>query len=233
MKKIFLLLLPIFLFSCIRNKKGSGVIITETKNVGAFNAIDVAGSINVELVQGSNNEVTIGADDNIIKYIQVVNKDGVLKVRLTNSGSIRKFTANVKITSALFSSIVASSSVDVTSTNLLTATDKINITASSSSNVELNVDAPNIIAECSSSGTIEIKGKTKQLNATAKSSADIKAENLQAETVIANASSSGTVNVFASVKLDATASSSGDIHYTGGVTDIVKKESSSGSVSPK
>jgi Putative auto-transporter adhesin, head GIN domain len=233
MKKLFLFALPIILFSCFKSKKGSGHIITETRTVAAFNAVDVSTSIDVELVQGNKNEVVVEADDNIIKDIEVVNKSGVLSISLNHTGSLRKFTARVKVTAPVFANIAASSSSSIKSTNTLTSTDKIKIDANSSADITLDVDAPNVIAECSSSATINLNGKTKQFDATANSSADIKAENLKAETVTASASSSATINVFASVKLKADANSSADINYSGGVKDIQKSVSSSGSVSPQ
>lgn len=234
MKKLLLLLvLPTVLFSCFRSKRGSGKVITETKTLAAFNAVEVSNSINVELTQGNKNEVIVEADDNIIKDIEVENKNGILTIRLKHNGNLRNFTARVKVTSPVFKSISASSSSEIVSTNVLTATDKISVEASSSADVELSLDAPIVNAESSSSAKIDLKGKTKQFNAIANSSGDVNAENLKAETVTATASSSGTVNVFASVKLNADANSSGSVNYTGGVTDVQKKESSSGSVSAK
>ena len=233
MKKLFLLALPIILFSCFRGKKGSGNVITETRTVAAFNAVNVAGSITVELTQGSKNEVVVEADDNIIKYVDVVNNSGVLTIRLKYQGNLRKFTARVKVTSPAYNSITATASSSVEATNLLTATDKISIDVNNSSDVDLNIDAPNVLAECRNSGTINLKGKARNLEVSSNNSGDINAENLKAETVIARASSSGSVDVFASVKLDANATSSGSINYTGGVKDIQKRESSSGSVSSK
>jgi hypothetical protein len=231
MKKIFLLALPIILFSCFRSKKGSGNIIKETRTVAAFNAVDVSTSIDVELVQGNTSEVVVEADDNIIKNIEVINKGGVLYISLNHTSNLRKFTARVKVTAPVFTSISASSSSSIKSSNVITSSEKIKIEANSSADIELGIDVPYVTAECSSSASIDLNGKTKQFDATANSSADIKAENLKAETVIADASSSATINVFASVKLKADANSSADINYSGGVKDIQKSESSSGSVS--
>lgn len=233
MKKLLLLVLPILLFSCFRSKRGSGNLITETRTVSSFNAVDVAGSIDVELTQGAKNEVVVEADDNLIKYVEVVNKAGVLSVRINYNGSLRNFTARVKITSPVYISISASASSEVISKNVITSANKITIDANSSADIELNLDAPMVVAEASSSANVKLQGKTKQLDASANSSGDLNAEKLLAETVKAEASSSGSVNVFASVKLTADANSSGDVTYTGGVKDIQKSESSSGSVSAK
>jgi hypothetical protein len=232
-KNLLLLLLPVLLFSCFRSKRGSGNIIKETRNVAAFNAIDVGGSIDVELTQGTKNEVIVEADDNLIKYVEVVNKAGVLSINIKYNGSLNNFTARVKITSPVYTKISASASSEVTSTNVITSADKITVDANSSADVELNIDAPMVVAEASSSANVKLQGKTKQLDATASSSGDLNAEKLLAETVKAEASSSGSLNVFASVKLIADANSSGDVHYIGGVKDIQKSESSSGSVSAK
>lgn len=233
MKYIYLLTLPILLFSCFRTHHGSGRIITETKTVATFNAVDVSNSIDVELTQGNKNEVIVEADDNIIQYVNVENKGGVLHISFRSNVNVSNYTVKVKVTSPAFTKIEANSSADITSTNTITSADKISVTASSSADIDLKVDAPSILADAGSSATINLEGKTQQFEASASSSADINAENLKAESVNATAGSSGTCNVFASVKLNAEANSSGSVNYTGGVTNIVKKESSSGSVSPK
>jgi hypothetical protein len=84
--------------------------------------------------------------------------------------------------------------------------------------------------KASSSAEITVGGRTKDVVVDASSSASVALNKLQAETAIPNASSSADVSIFASVKINAKANSSGDITYTGGATDVVKSENSSGTV---
>ena len=233
MKKLLLFALPIFLFACKNSHKGNGRITTETRATAPFTAVDVSSSIGVELEQGDKNEVVVEADDNIIKYLETTCVDGKLTIRMKSNTSVRNATLRVRLISPLYKSITGASSSEIVSRNTLTSTDKINIKASSSADITLQIDAPAVIVDGSSSADINITGRAKQVDANASSSTSIDLTGLKAETVAANATSSGLLKVFASVKLDASASSSGDIKYTGGVKDILKKENSSGEVSPE
>ena len=233
MKKLLLFALPIFLFACRNSHKGSGRIITETRNVAAFSDVDVAESIEVELQQGDKNEVVVEADDNIIQFLETTCVNGKLTIRMKGNSSFRNATTRVRLVSPLYKSIISSTSAEVVSRNTLTSAYKINIKASTSSNVTLQIDAPIVFVDGSTSADINITGRAKQVDANASTSTSIDLTGLKAETVTANATSSGLLKVFASVKLDAAASSSGDIKYTGGVKNIQKKENSSGEVSPE
>ena len=233
MKKLLLFALPIFLFACRNSHKGSGRITTETRTVSAFNAVDVANSIDVELQQGDKNEVVVEADDNIIQFLETTCVDGKLTIRMKRNTNVRNATLRVRLVSPLYKSISGAASSEIVSRNTLTSTDKINVKASSSADITLQIDAPSVFVDGSSSADINITGRAKLVDANASSSTSIDLTGLKAETVTANATSSGLLKVFASVKLDASASSSGDVKYVGGVKDIQRRESSSGSVSPE
>ena len=233
MKKLLLLILPLLLFACQRSQRGSGRITTENRNLAAFTSVDVAGSIDIELIQGDKNEVVVEGDDNILKYVETISSDGVLSVRLKQNTNLRNFTLRLRLTSPIYKEITAAASSQIISKNTLTSSDKITVKASSSSDITLQLDAPTVFADASSSAEITLLGKTKQLDANASSSSNLKLENLKAETVTANAGSSSSIDVFASVKLDANANSSAEINYTGGTKNVQKKESSSGSVSAR
>ena len=57
-------------FSFKRGVKGSGNVVTETREITGFKAIDVSGVFNVEIVAQKEFSVQIEADDNLIQLIQ-------------------------------------------------------------------------------------------------------------------------------------------------------------------
>ena len=84
MKKLLILSLSILILGACRYKSGSGNIISEKRNTGAFTAIAVGGGFEVELRHSGITEVIVEADDNLIKYIKTVVADGQLKIKLDN-----------------------------------------------------------------------------------------------------------------------------------------------------
>ncbi len=232
MKYTMLFVCCFILLSCINVKRGSGKVVTESRTVEAFKAIRVSNSIDVDIAEGSQS-VTVEADDNLTKYIETVVENGELKIGLKGNFSFNNFSAKVHITNPHYNALHASSSAEIESNGNITNLEKIILTGSSSSKITLSIDAPNVEIDANSSADITVNGRTRILQVSGSSSASIDADQLHAETVNANASSSASIDVFASKKLDAKASSSGDITYTGGATDVQQNISSSGTVNKK
>ena len=108
----------------------------------------------------------------------------------------------------------SSSGADLIGQNEIKAR-KLDLEASSGSDLEVEVVATEIEADASSGADIKISGQTDVLYADASSGADIKARNLSAKRCNANASSGSDISVNVSEALTADASSGADISYSG------------------
>jgi hypothetical protein len=230
---IFLVAIILAATACNNGKRGSGNIITEKRNVSVFTKVSAATSIDVDVQQGEEVSVTVEADDNLMKYVETKVVNGELEIRLENISIWNDATIKVHVIAPKYDGFSASSSAELISKNTITSTGKISLDASSSANIDVEIDAPSVDVEASSSASITASGRTKEITVNANSSASVELFKLQAEIVNAEASSSADVSVFASVKINAKANSSGDIFYIGGATDVIKSESSSGKVSKK
>ena len=129
-------------------------------------------------------------------------------------------------------SVKASASASVKVLDIIKKNGRLSFDASSSADIEAEVDAPEIEAEARSSGTVKLSGKTKNYTVRVSSSGDLKSFKLLSENTNVTASSSGSAEVHASVNLNATASSSGSIDYRGAAT-VKQTVNSSGSVEKK
>jgi Putative auto-transporter adhesin, head GIN domain len=230
MKYISIFAIIFLATACNNGRRGSGNIITETRNVSTFTKVSAATSIDVDVQQGAETSVIVEADDNLIKYVETKIEGGELKIRLKNISIWNDATIKVHVVSPNYEGFSASSSAEIIGKNTITSTSNIKLKASSSANIDIQLDAPSVDVDASSSADITASGRTKDVTVDASSSALVELNKLQAETATAKASSSADVSIFASVKVNAKANSSGDIKYTGGATDVVKSESSSGTV---
>lgn len=221
---MILLLIIVSIVSC-RYRTGSGNIVTEKRNTGSFNGIIVGGGFDVELRNGAT-EVTVEADDNIIKYIETTVENGQLKIRFGDNFSLHDAHMKIYISSPEINSIKASASANVDAKDILKSGKSIRFQSSSGSEIQAAVDAPEITVDASSGGEIKLRGRTKDVTVEGSSGADIKAKELLAESSRVTASSGATVSVYASVSLDVTASSGANVHYQGGAN--VKQSVSSG-----
>ena len=128
--------------------------------------------------------------------------------------------------------VKASASASVKVLDIIKENGRLSFDASSSADLEAEVDAPEVDAEASSSGSVTLSGKTKYYAARVSSSGDIKSFELLSENTDVSASSSGSAQVHASVSLTAKANSSGSIDYRG-AANVKKTVNSSGSVEKK
>jgi hypothetical protein len=116
------------------------------------------------------------------------------------------------VTATTLNALDASAGSEVKSTGSFKGSD-CRISASSGSEVNLNLEYDKLTADSSSGSEIHLQGKTGKLSVSVSSGSEIKACELTAEVVHANASSGG------------------DINYTGKPQVMDVEKSSGGSVS--
>ena len=229
MKKNILIFLCVCLLISCAQKSGSGNISNQTKTVGEFTGVKVAGGFEVEIKTGLTQNVVVEADDNLIKYINVNVVAGELKISLDEIG-VRNAHLKVFITAPRISSVKTSAGAEVVVKDELKSDKTINLSASSGSNIKAALDAPEVKVEVSSSGELELSGKTKDFHAKSSSGSSVAATGLLSENSFVDVSSGGNVHVYASVSLDANASSGGNVYYRGGAASVKKSASSGGEI---
>ena len=228
MKKIIVFCLAIPFFVSCSNITGSGNIISEERKLKEFTGISASGNIDVEVISGDAQKVEVEADDNVMEFIVTKVEGNTLKIRTRD---VNLFNAHVKvyITAPFISTLKASASATIEAKDIIKSNGKITLAASSSADIIASVDAPEVVTDANSSGTVKVSGRTKYHKAESSSSAEILAYNLLSENTVAHANSSGSIEVHASLNLDASANSSGSIKYRG--TPALKSNTnSSGSV---
>ncbi len=233
MKQLVLLCSAILiLFSSCNYTTGSGNIVTEKRTVGQFTALAVSNGFEVEVKIGPVQEVTVEADDNLIKHIRIEVSGNTLKIRTEDLNNLSNAHLKVFITTPELKSITASSAADVKVLDLVKGVGTLSFDASSGAEIEAEVDAPEVNAGSSSGSTVRLSGKTKNYKAEASSGASIKTNDLLAENTDISVSSGASADVYASVSLVAGASSGGDINYHGAAS-VKQSTSSGGSVNKK
>lgn len=226
-------LLALFTSSCAfdinfgEGKRGNGQVVEESRKVTEeFTEVHASEGLDVFVTQGNDFSINVEADENIIDIIGTDIRDGRLKVHAIEN--IGRATKNVYVTLPEVTSLSTSSGADLIGQNTI-KTNKIELDASSGSDLEVEVDANEVSADTSSGADIKVSGRTEVLYADASSGSDIKARGLMAKRCTADASSGADISVNVSESLTADASSGADISYTGDAS-VQKKKSVSGSV---
>ena len=237
MKSIKYFLITIFaitLSSChldmhIGQVHGNGDVVTEDRHVDEnFDKVKGSTGLDVYLTEGNENKIVVEADENLMEFIETNIHDGKLTIR-SNKNIGRYKAKKVHVTYKKLVSIEASSGADVIGNSVIKS-ETLNLDSSCGADLEVEVFTKDLYAETSSGADIVLSGKTLNLKAKASSGSDLKARKLNASNCNARASSGADITVNVKDKLDAKASSGGDVRYYGNPEAVSKNNSSSGSV---
>ncbi len=229
-KIILALILTVSLTSCQFGQiKGNGEVVTENRAVTAdFDKVRGGSGIDVYLTEGTENKIVVEADENLQDIIETNISNGKLTIRSSQNIGWAK-AKKVHVTYVSLTSIGASSGADVIGNSVI-RTENLSLSASSGADLEVEVFTKNLTAETSSGADIIVTGKAGTLDAKASSGSELNAKRLQVITCSAKASSGADITVNVKDKLNAKASSGGDVKYYGDPVSVSKKDSSSGSI---
>lgn len=235
-KLAFVFLMTVVCTSCVieafNGIKGDRNVVTENRKITEdFTAIRTSTGLDVNITQENQNAVIVEADENLQNLIVTEVENGVLKIYSEkNIWSAKSKKVHVSIKK--LNSLKASSGSEVRSVKKIQS-EEISIGASSGASVRMTVVANSIATNTSSGATIRVSGSADNHAAKASSGSSIKAYDLISKNVIVNVSSGANIDIHASEKIEARASSGGDIDYKGTPKKVLRRSSSGGSISDK
>ena len=198
--------------------KGSGKPATETRNLAEFQAIALAGSMDLVVRQGAQ-AVQVMADDNLLPLletaVETTGQGSTLVVRWKKGESIHH-QGKVLITVVVpkLSALVASGSGDMSIESFNTPALKLAISGSGDAKL-LGLTAGELNIAISGSGDVAGSGTAGKLKIGIAGSGDVKLADLKAEDVTVSIAGSGDAAVNASKTLSVSIAGSGDVSYTG------------------
>ncbi len=173
--------------------QGSGVVITETRDVPVFHSIRSSGSMDVEVTLGEVQSVEVIADDNLVDLFTTEVKNGQLLIG-TKSNTNYSTRSDIKI------NVVAREIQSL----------KVNGSGSIKAS---NIDSDAFSASVNGSGDIFANGSAAKVDVSVTGSGEVDLAQVQAETVSVQVTGSGDVDVNCTQKLSAKITGSGDIRY--------------------
>jgi hypothetical protein len=238
MKKLAALsLVLLFTLSCTaqwgKKVKGNGVMTTTERSTGDYDAVAVSGWFDVNLVAGSEGNITLKGEENLLEHIITEVKNGKLVIKVEKGMNLKpsSWKDGIVITVPVESidAVSLSGSGDIVGEKTI-KTENFKTSMSGSGDITLDIDAGSISASMSGSGDINLSGSTTDFDVNISGSGDIKAFELEADNVDATVSGSADIKVTANQRLKARVSGSGDIHYKGNPEKVDTKTSGSGDI---
>lgn len=205
----------------------------QTRQISGFHGVSVSSGIDLFLSQKNTEEVVVEAESDDLNKIITEVEGGILKIYIREKSWFNmnwsKSNRKVYVSFKLLDKLDASAGSDVVSQGFFKL-DNLDLDVSSGSNVKIELEANKISAESSSGSDLNIAGKVTYLQVNASSGSDINAADLQARKCIASVSSGSDIRINVTDELDASASSGGDISYSGNPKSKEINESSGGDV---
>lgn len=236
MKTVFTALLAIIGFTTFaqpwKKIEGNGNIVKDARSVGSFTSIGSGGSWDVIISYGTEKNVIVEADENLLPHIMTEVDGNKLNIRTENYVNL-KSRNKIKIYVSLtrITGISLAGSGNITGVGNFINDDKTTFAVAGSGNINLDFKSIEKVGiSIAGSGNVNLKGKTDDLAISIAGSGDAICKDLEGNDVKVSIVGSGSAKVNASNSLKVSIAGSGDVYYTGSVTNISKGVAGSGKV---
>ena len=214
--------------------KGNGNEVTIERSVGSYESVALSGWFDVELVSGSEGELTLTGEENLLEHVVTEVKNGKLQIRTERGYQLKPSSwksGGIQITVPVESieEVTLSGSGDIVGKTPIKAM-RFHAGLTGSGDISLEIDSDDLEATLSGSGDIELSGSAERFEVRVSGSGDVKAFELEADEVEATVSGSADIRVTANQVLVARVSGSGDINYRGNPSKVDSKTSGSGDI---
>ena len=213
------------------SERGSGNVLTETRDVSNFHAIDISYPAQVLVKQGSKESLEIEAEDNLLPGLKTQVEDGVLNIfyRRENGKHVNP-TKTVKITIV----VKDLTSVDFTSAGDLTIeglkTNDLDVSLSGAGDLKLDKIALKTLGvNLSGAGSMNASGTADDLDLSISGFGDFKGADLHSKNARVDISGAGSATVWVDNDLDAQISGAGSVSYYGSAS-VTKEVSGVGGI---
>lgn len=225
-----ILLLTLIYTSVKAQTKGNGNVITQERQVAAFDAIKVGCAIQLYISQGEKQVIKVETDENLQNRITTKVSNGMLVLDCDNVQNATKM--NVYITAVSLSKIEASGAAKITGetpiknkpsfdlsisgaakTTLTVETDKFNSETSGAASGNISVTALEANTEVSGAANITVKGTANVHHTEVSGAGNLKAMELVTDVTDAEVSGAGNAKIMARQQLKADLSGAGSLSY--------------------
>lgn len=192
--------------------RGSGQAGSERRDVGAFDAVSVSGTVDVTVRVGGPASVVVHAERNLLPHVVTVVEDGTLHVCESRDLEPR-LPIRVEVTTPQLDAATVSGSADLAVEGV--RSDGFQASVSGSGDLRARGRFGRLEAGVSGSGDLVAEGEAETVDLGLSGSGDVDLGRVRARTVHVGVSGSGNARVHATESLDASVSGSGDVRYLG------------------
>jgi hypothetical protein len=224
------LVVLISLGGCVQ---GSGNVVTEERDVGEFEEVELSGIGRLEITQGDRTSLTVETDDNLMQYIKTETINDTLEISVRSRAlpflPVDPSTTIIyRLTVPNLSRVSLSGSGEIAGTGF--KADELEVQISGSGTLELSdLAVDRFVYDLSGSGEAVLSGTATRQEVTISGSGRLDAGELRGALASIDINGSGRAIVWVTDRLQVDVSGSGDVQYYGS-PEIAQDVSGSGSI---
>ena len=180
--------------------------------VGNFSSLKVYDRINVELIESSKNTVEISGDED--GRIEIINKNGELKVRTKTTQFLKGENVRVKVYYDNLNEIQASQGAVIISNEILKA-NALKLISNEGSSIILELKVNQLAVRGNSGGEFKLSGSAKSQDIVMNSGAVFNGEKIKGEQVSIAVNAGGEAKVYTTETISAKIRDGGNIKIYG------------------
>lgn len=215
----------LILFAAFLSQAAIGQI---TKNPGDFTSVKVFDRINVELIPSSENKVELSGDR--IDDVEVVNKNGELKIRMTIKKLLDGEDVEAKIYYKKLGGVDGSEGAFISSASPIIA-DNFDINSKEGAQIKLALEVGKVRVRAVTGGSVKLSGKADKMDATLGTGGILQAKELSTTETDIDIKAGGDADVNASERVDADVKAGGNVTIYGNPRQINKNTALGGTIS--
>jgi hypothetical protein len=199
----------------ITEVRGSGNVITETRPVAGFNAVDLNDVGKLIIEQGNKEVLEITAEDNLMEYIESKVSGSQLELGFKEFVNIHPTKDIIYRLTVKNINQIGSSGLGKIEVKKL-ASENLSVEISGNGRISIdNLEAETLSLVISGLGDISINGSVLQQQLEISGAGNYNAPNLASETAVVDISGSGTAILWVTEQLNLELSGAGKVHYYG------------------
>jgi len=217
LKIILLSFIPMLMVSCNQQLlfphiEGSGIIVTENRNMDNYSSIDLRMQGNVTISADDRFGVQVSADDNIISEINTFTRKGTLII--SNNKNFRNATIDIHVSLPSAEKISVNGSGGIVVGDLLQG-EEMHFRVGGSGSITAAVDAEKIYSTIAGSGSLNLSGKAYLQNIQVSGSGTVNSFKLNTSVSHVQVNGSGNSLISVDEHLEVKNNGSGNVLYRG------------------
>lgn len=182
------------------------------KNVGNFSEVKVYDLIEVNLIKSNENKVVITGDD--VDDVEIVNKNGILKVRMKFDKIFNGTKTFVEVHYTKLAIIDANEGAFISSNELIEQ-DYIVLKAQEGARIKIGLDVNNVDIKAVSGGIVETRGKANSQSININTGGIYQGKTFETKSTKVDIKAGGEADVHATQTVNAKVRAGGDIDIYG------------------